>query len=174
MTRVVVFAWGNESRGDDALGPLFLEAAEAVAGELGGDFTFVGDFQLQPEHATDLLDRDLALFVDASRDLDAPFALRELAARRDATFTTHGMSGEAVLAAYVAAFGQEPPPAFELAIRGEAFMLGSELSPSAQIGLEGALALFARLAAHPSAGAWRALQRELGRGTDGARRGLAA
>ena len=161
MTRVVVLAWGNESRGDDALGPLFLEAAEAIAGELGGDFAFVGDYQLQPEHAADLIDRDLALFVDASRMLEAPFALRELAPRRDATFTTHGMSGEAVLAAYVAAFGAEPPSAFELAIRGEAFELGTGLSQAAQDALEGAVALFARLAANPFASAWRALRREV-------------
>lgn len=163
MTRVVVLAWGNESRGDDALGPLFLEAAEAIASELGADVAFVGDFQLQPEHATDLLDRDLALFVDASLGLQAPFALRELEPRRDATFTTHGMSGEAVLAAYVAAFGAAPPPAFELAIRGEAFALGTGLSSSAQAALESAVALFARLAARPSAAAWREVQREVTR-----------
>lgn len=161
MTRVVVLAWGNESRGDDALGPLFLEAAEAIAGELDVDVAFVGDFQLQPEHATDLLGRDLALFVDASRGLAAPFALRELEPRRDATFTTHGMSGEAVLAAYVAAFGDAPPPAFELAIRGESFALGAGLSPSAQRALEGAVALFAHMAARPSAAAWRAVQRDV-------------
>lgn len=161
MTRVVVLAWGNESRGDDALGPLFLDAAEAIVGELGGDFAFVGDFQMQPEHATDLQDRDLALFVDASRDLDAPVALRELTPRRDATFTTHGMSGEAVLAAYVAAFRSQPPPAFELAIRGEAFALGAALSPSAQRALEVAVALFVRLAADPSAAAWRTVLRDV-------------
>jgi len=168
VTRVVVLAWGNQSRGDDALGPLFLEAAEAIAGELGGDFDFVGDFQLQPEHATDLVDRDLALFVDASRTLDAPVALRELAPRRDATFTTHGMSGEAVLAAYAAAFGLAPPPAFELAIRGEAFALGTGLSPTARDALEDAVALFARLAADPSAAAWRAVQRDVMRARDNA------
>lgn len=158
---MVVLAWGNESRGDDALGPLFLQAAEAIAGGLGEGFAFVGDYQMQPEHATDLLDRNLALFVDASRVLDTPIALRELVPRRDATFTTHGMSGEAVLAAYVAAFGVAPPPAFELAIRGEAFALGAGLSPSAQAALEGAVALFARLAAHPSVAGWRAVQREV-------------
>lgn len=159
MTRVVVLAWGNESRGDDALGPLFLAAAETIAG--GRDFAFVEDFQLQPEHATDLVDRDLALFVDASRVLAAPVALREIAPRRDATFTSHGMSAEAVLAAYVAAFGGTPPIAFELAIRGEAFALGTGLSATAASALERALALFARLATHPSAAAWRGVEREL-------------
>ncbi|MFO1414471.1 MAG: hydrogenase maturation protease [Burkholderiales bacterium] len=155
MNRVVVLAWGNESRGDDALGPLFLAAAEAAAP--AGDWAFVGDFQLQPEHATDLLDRDLALFVDASRVLAAPVALRELAPQRDATFTTHGMSAEAVLAAYVAAFGGTPPPAFELAIRGETFALGATLSAGAAEALAAANALFARMAQQPSAQAWRAL-----------------
>lgn len=37
MIRVVVLAWGRESRGDDALGPLFLEAIEAIARCGGGD-----------------------------------------------------------------------------------------------------------------------------------------
>lgn len=160
MTRVVVLAWGNESRGDDALGPLFLAAAEELASEIAAGFTFVADFQLQPEHAADLRAHDLALFVDASRAQDAPITLREIAPRRDATFTTHGMSPEAVLAAYVAAFGSAPPTAFELAIRGERFGLGESLSPSARQALDGAMTLFARLAAEPSAGAWRTLARE--------------
>jgi hydrogenase maturation protease len=155
--RVVVLAWGNPSRGDDALGPAFLDAAEALANRAGGDFAFVTDFQLQPEHATDLLQRDLALFVDASRDLDEPIALREVTPRRDATFTTHGMSADAVLAAYVAAFGQAPPPAFELAIRGERFELGAPMSPPACEALATAIHLFKRLAAEPTAAAWRGL-----------------
>lgn len=41
MTRVVVLAWGKESRGDDALGPLFLEAVEAIARCDGGRPHFV-------------------------------------------------------------------------------------------------------------------------------------
>jgi hydrogenase maturation protease len=154
---VVVFAWGNPSRGDDALGPAFLEAAEAVVARTGGDFAFVTDFQLQPEHATDLLQRDLALFVDASRSLEEPIALREVTPRRDATFTTHGMSADAVLAAYVAAFGAAPPPAFELAIRGERFELGARLSPRACEALAMAIHLFTRLAVQPTATAWRQL-----------------
>jgi hydrogenase maturation protease len=154
-TRVVVLAWGNPSRGDDALGPAFVEAAEALAARTGVDFAFVTDFQLQPEHATDLLQRDLALFVDASRNLDEPIALREATPRRDASYTTHGMSAEAVLAAYAAAFRETPPPAFELAIRGECFDLGAPLSPRASDALAAAVALFARLADDPTVAAWR-------------------
>ncbi len=155
--RVVVLGWGNPSRGDDALGPKFLVRAEAMAAGAPGAFEFVTDFQLQPEHATDLDGRDLALFVDASRGLPSPIAFTEVEPQRDATFTTHGMSPAAVLAAFRAAFGREPPAAFQLAIAGVGFELGAPMSDEAERHLVTALALFARLAATPTAAAWRLL-----------------
>jgi hypothetical protein len=114
---------------------------------------------LQPEHATDLDGRDLALFVDASRGLPSPIAFTEVEPRRDATFTTHGMSPAAVLAAFRAAFGREPPPAFQLAISGVGFELGAPMSNGAERHLVAALALFARLASTPAAAAWRQFAR---------------
>jgi hydrogenase maturation protease len=157
--RVVVLGWGNPSRGDDALGPEFLARAEPMAAGAPGTFEFVTDFQLQPEHATDLDGRDLALFVDASRGLPSPIAFTEVEPRRDATFTTHGMSPAAVLAAFRAAFGREPPPAFQLAISGVGFELGAPMSNGAERHLVAALALFARLASTPAAAAWRQFAR---------------
>ena len=157
MTRLVVLAWGNPSRGDDAIGPEFLQRAERLVPPAGHEVEFVTDFQLQPEHATDLDGRDLALFVDASRALPSPIAFTEVEPRRDATFTTHGMSPAAVLAAFRAAFGREPPAAFQLAIAGVGFELGAPMSDEAERHLVTALALFARLAATPSAAAWRPL-----------------
>jgi hydrogenase maturation protease len=158
--RVVVLGWGNPSRGDDALGPEFLADAERLAASSHGHFAFVSDYQLQPEHATDLLGRDLALFVDASRTLEAAVRLRQIAPRRDVTFTTHGMSGEAVLAAYVAAFGDPAPPAFELAIRGREFALGAAMSEDARHALDVALMLFEQLAATPNEDAWRGIAQD--------------
>ncbi len=155
--RVVVIAWGNPSRGDDALGPEFLCRAESVATHACETFEFVTDFQLQPEHATDLEERDLALFVDASRGLATPISFNELKPQRDPTFTTHGMSPSGVLAAFRAAFDREPPPAFQLAIAGIEFDLGDPISETAMRNLDAALALFARLAVAPSAAAWRQL-----------------
>ena len=159
--RVVVLAWGNPSRGDDALGPEFLRRTETVApGALDG-FEFVTDFQLQPEHATDLDGRDLALFVDASSVLTSPIAFTEVQPQRGTTFTTHGMTPAAVLAAFHAAFGRKPPPAFQLAISGIDFELGAPMSEEAGRHLDAALALFARLAATPSAVAWRQLAQSM-------------
>ena len=158
MTRLVVFAWGNPSRGDDALGPEFLQRAEVMAPPAPHDVEFVTDFQLQPEHCTDLAGRDLALFVDASRGAPAPFAFGAVAPARDRTFTSHAMSPGALLAAYGEAFGQ-PPPAFVLAIRGERFELGEPIGASARENLRQALAFYGQLLAHPAAGAWTRVAR---------------
>ena len=154
MTRLVVFAWGNPSRGDDALGPEFLRRAERLAPPMAHAVEFVTDFQLQPEHATDLAVRELVLFVDASTSAASPFTFTSVAPARDATFTSHAMSPGALLAAYVEVFVQSPPPSFLLAIRGEHFELGDPLSAAARAHLRHALRHFERLLAAPSADAW--------------------
>ena len=88
---VVILACGNPSRGDDALGPILLDRLQAwlesagCAG-LADDFELIGDFQLQVEHALDLIGRRLALFIDAGQQTPAPFVFRRAQAietRRD-------------------------------------------------------------------------------------------
>ena len=156
MTRLVVLAWGNPSRGDDAIGPEFLRRAELLVPAAAPEIEFVTDFQLQPEHCTDLAGRDLALFVDASTAAAAPFAFGAVVPARDHTFTSHAMSPGALLAAYGAAFAEVPPPGFLLAIRGERFGLGEPVGANAREHLRQALAFYERLLADPSAEAWRA------------------
>lgn len=150
-SRLLIFAWGNPSRGDDALGPEFLRRIEPLAGE---GVELLTDFQLQVEHAVDLARRDLVLFVDASASCAPPFAMSRVGVQRNLTFTTHAMSPSAVLYVYQAVTGREPPPSYQLAIRGSSFELGEPLSGSARDHLEAALALAALLLAEPTAGAW--------------------
>ncbi len=133
---VLVFGWGNASRGDDALGPLFVERLRALA--LPG-VECLDDFQLQPEHALDLVGRTRVLFVDASVSCAAPFEVSALQPKRDASFSSHAMSPAALLQAYVDVQGSAPPPATLLAIRGERFGLGEPTSASAMANLEAAL-----------------------------------
>ena len=123
--RLVVLGWGNDSRGDDALGPALLDRIAAA----WPDLPMVDDYQLQIEHALDLVDADCALFLDAGKDTPAPFAFSRLAPKRDATHSTHALSPEAVLDVYVQVRGEAPPPAFALCVRGESFELGEGLSP---------------------------------------------
>jgi len=93
--RWLVFGVGNPSRGDDALGPLFIERLEAwsaTAGDLPVALATLTDFQWQIEHALDLVDIDVVIFVDASVSASPPFELAPLAAKFDASHSTHALS----------------------------------------------------------------------------------
>ena len=84
---VLVFACGNPSRGDDALGPAFIDRVEALLDEIrhAGELELLTDFQLQAEHALDLVGREQVVFVDASVACAAPFAWTEAQPARDVT-----------------------------------------------------------------------------------------
>lgn len=133
---ILIFGWGNPSRGDDALGPLFVERIEAL--NLPG-VECLTDFQLQVEHALDLLNRERILFVDASLDAEPPFRQRRLLPARDATFSTHAITPESVMQVYVDLHDDDPPPCELLAIRGESFELGEALSAAAHTHLQAAV-----------------------------------
>ncbi len=151
---VLIFGYGNPSRGDDALGPLLLERLEAVlpAHPEWGEVALLTDFQLQPEHALDLEGRERVLLVDASVSCPAPFAFSQPAPAPQAGYTTHAMSPGALLAAFRQVTGRAPPPAYLLTIRGVAFELGEPLSPPARAHFEAALAFLPRWLA----GDWQA------------------
>lgn len=135
---VLIFTWGNPSRGDDALGPALydlLEDHQRKTGELA-DVELLTDFQLQIEHAVDLEQREHVLFVDAGVSCAEPFEIRKLQAERDDSFTTHAMSPASVLSVYQQVNHHEPPPAYLLTIRGYSFALGETLSSRAEENLQ--------------------------------------
>ncbi len=134
---VLVLAIGNPSRGDDALGPL---AAQALAELALPGVEVLTDFQLQVEHALDLLGRHLVVFIDAAASGAAPFELRPLQPAADASHTSHSLSPAAVLDAYRRLAAAEPPAAQLLAIRGHDFELGAPLTDAASANLQAALA----------------------------------
>ncbi len=154
-SRIVLFGYGNPSRGDDALGPLLLERAEAwIKGQPGLAVETVADFQLQIEHTLDLLDRDLALFMDADVACPAPYALRPVVPSQDASYTTHELSPGAMLQVCRVVTGKEPPPAYVLSLRGERFELGESLSPAAERNLDAAWDLLQTLLLDGRPEAW--------------------
>ncbi len=137
---LLVFGWGNASRGDDALGPLFVHRLqERIGARCTGHVEFLEDYQLQVEHALDLVGRRQVLFIDASVDCVAPFQVSEPQASRDTTFTTHAMSPAAVLQVFRDLQGVEPPACTLLAIRGIRFELGEPAGVEALAHLERAL-----------------------------------
>ena len=124
---LLIFGYGNPSRGDDALGPLLLERLEALNLP---HVELLTDFQLQVEHALDLQDRDKVLFIDASVSCTAPYAFSRLQPQKDTSYSSHVMSPAAVLHAYQDMYGI-PPSAYLLEVRGERFELGESLSSEA-------------------------------------------
>jgi len=148
----LVFAYGNPSRGDDALGPLLIEelGRRRDAGELA-EVELLTDFQLQVEHALDLIGRDRVIFVDAAASGPEPFAFEPLVPSAETGYTTHAMSPAAVLAVFGRVTSASPPPAWLLAIRGYTFELGAPPSARALDNLAAA-ARFLREALGPAPG----------------------
>lgn len=143
---LLVFTWGNPSRGDDALGPLFAQAAgERLAAEIAaGELEILTDFQLQVEHALDLAGRSRVVFVDASVAAKPPFECLPLAAAADPSVTSHSLSPAALLHLAGGLVGEPLPPAWLLAIRGYRFELGEAPTGEAARHLEAALQHFIR------------------------------
>ena len=136
----LILGWGNLSRGDDALGPLFVAQLQArLPTDLREQVEFLEDYQLQVEHALDLVGRQRVLLVDASLNCVAPLEAHHVQAMRDTSYTSHALSPEALLQVFVDFEGSAPPPTTLLAIRGEAFELGEPMSDAAQRHLAAAL-----------------------------------
>ncbi len=138
--RLLIFGYGNPSRGDDALGP---ELVRLLEDEQSGrpawsGLTLLTDFQLQPEHALDLDGRDAVIFVDAAASGPEPYAFTRLSAGRDPSYTSHALSPAAVLHVREAILERPAVPAYLLAIRGYGFELGEPVSASALANLAAA------------------------------------
>lgn len=155
MTSVLVFGYGNLSRGDDALGPLVLDYIEKNIYFEG--LEVITDFQLQIEHALDLVNRELVLFVDASVSCDRAFSFTRLVAEKDKSYTTHAMSPSSVLKVYQDIEHHPPPPCFLLSIQALNFELGTDLSSQAQRNLNDAIIFTQDLLVNPKLSYWSKL-----------------
>lgn len=135
---VLIFTYGNPSRGDDALGPVMFDKLERYQSKTNdlSDVDLLTDFQLQIEHAVDLEGRRCILFIDAGVSCAEPFEMHQLQAERDDSFTTHAMSPASILSVYKQINGEEPPPAYLLTIRAYEFGLGLAMSETARHNLE--------------------------------------
>lgn len=145
---VVVFAIGNPSRGDDAIGPLLAErlsqhlAQRDPAAEQAVEV--IVDQQLVVEHVLDLVGRQRVLFVDAAAQAAAPVSLTALKPLPAPVVTSHRVSPADLLGLFQAHMQAAPPPAELLAVVGDGFELGAPLSAE---GLERLEAAWARLLA---------------------------
>jgi len=151
---VLVFAIGNESRGDDALGPLL---ARRLGAELNPrQVEVLEEYQLQVENTLDMAGRELVLFIDAGHGTPAPFAFYAAAFSAMRGHSTHAVAPEVLLGVYRQVHGEDPPPAFILCVAGASFELGEPLSATATSHLEQALAFARALIVQPVPADWHA------------------
>lgn len=150
---VLVFAIGNESRGDDALGPLL--ARRLAEGLDPRQVEVLEEYQLQVENTLDMAGRQLVLFLDAGHGTPPPFTFYRASPQSPSGHSTHAVAPEALLGVYHQVNGEAPPPAFILCIAGEAFELGEPLSAAAAQHLTEALAFACALFSTPTLAAWQ-------------------
>ncbi|MDT7834373.1 hydrogenase maturation protease [Aquabacterium sp. OR-4] len=140
----LVVGWGNRARGDDALGPLCLDALAAALPvalpALVAQVELLELHQLQPEQVLDLAGRARVLFIDCQIALDAPWSVRALLPQADASAFSHALSPAALLHIHRQVLGLTPPAATLLALRGTRFGLGEPPAAAALAALDAAVA----------------------------------
>ena len=128
---ILICGCGNPGRQDDGLGPALVAELEAWAQAEGlSGVVFDSNYQLNVEDALAVAESQTVVFVDASQEGKAPFAFRKLAPQKEIAFSTHAMPPETVLALADELYGARPP-AWILAIRGEAWEPNAALSAAA-------------------------------------------
>lgn len=130
---ITVFAWGNESRGDDAIGAIL---ARRIFDLNHPGIDLVEDHQLNLEHVMDIRNGVPVLFVDASVAIDCDYRLQKLRPLRDESISTHSISPTALLDLYEQTLGKSAPDAYLLHVSGNSFELGEEISAVASAAID--------------------------------------
>ena len=145
---ILVFSYGNPSRGDDAIGP---DIHEYLLAKPAPDTDTLTDFQLQIEHTEDLLGREAVIFVDASITAEPPFEFYPIQPEHEYSYTTHAMSPQTILSVFNQVNHQPPPAAYMLSVRAYQFELGESLSNSAQNNVLQAIEFLMEITHYPPA-----------------------
>ncbi len=134
--KLLIIGFGNPGRRDDGLGPA---AATALEARPLPNVTIDQDYQLTVEDAAAVAEHGTVLFIDATTEDPAPFALHRVAPGTTTSFSTHSVKPSGVVALAEELFGAEVEP-YLLAIRGYEFNeFGEGLSPRAEANLAAAL-----------------------------------
>ena len=139
---ILLIGYGNELRGDDAVGPLVARALDDLRLP---DTQVLALTQLTPELAELVSQASAAIFVDAA--LDGPAGQVEVAPCRPLDLRQplgHLGDPESLLALCRAVFGTSPS-AWMVKVQVETTELGQPLSPAAQRGIPAAVDVITRL-----------------------------
>ncbi len=135
--KILIYGYGNPGRQDDGLGSALIDIArEWVKKENLRLVTLDDNFQLQVDDVTLMIDKDLVIFVDASREekiLD--YHLSPVLADTQANYSMHAISPGFLLALYHKLY-DDYPPVHLLQIRGYEWEMSETITPAACHNLE--------------------------------------
>jgi len=159
--RVLVYGYGNPGRLDDGLGPAL---ADRVAASGLPGVTVETNYQLAVEDAAQVAEHDVVVFADASMSGPDPFSFTRLTPRPGASFTTHVLPPEVLMAIAFEHF-QAKATGYLLGILGHEFdEFGERLSDRARDNLGAASAFIAEVI---RSGSFEATATTSGHGTNG-------
>ncbi len=137
--KILIYGFGNPGRQDDGLGNAFVERMEQWVKEQGLEgFEFDSNYQLNIEDATEISDKDLVIFADASVEDIEDFVLTQVDADTKVAFTTH-----AATPGYIVQLCQDIykriPPTYLLHIKGYEWAFREGLTEKAMENLQKAV-----------------------------------
>jgi len=138
-SRVLIIGFGNTQRRDDGIGPhVIRQLQEAIGMDNGVRFRSVS--QLAIEMAEELYPADAVIFVDATvKVLDGGWQCERLRPyTAPADFRTHHLRPDFLLGMALAIY-QHHPPAWLVAVQGDDFGFGREITPAARTRAAGAI-----------------------------------
>jgi hydrogenase maturation protease len=148
--KILVYAYGNPGRQDDALGPEFISHIEnwIIENNISGISTDC-NYQLNIEDAEIISHYDLVLFVDASQENIQDYILtRVTPSESQIEFTMHAVSAAFVLDMCNKLYAKNPPT-YLLHIKGFEWELEEGLTENAQLNLAKSLAFIKPMLHNP-------------------------
>jgi len=137
QNKILFIGYGNPGRQDDGLGPA---CASIVESQGIKNLDVESNYQLVVEDSMALAEHDVVVFVDASKDCNAPFEFSTITPEFTRSFSTHLLDPQTLLATTQHLFGKHPE-AYLMQIRGYNFDEFSEqLSLEAENNLKKAAA----------------------------------
>lgn len=139
IIKTLIYAYGNPGRMDDGLGCAFVENIKKwVAEQSFEGFYFDCNYQLNIEDAHNIADKDLVIFVDASKEDIDDYVLTKVDKSAKISFTSHEASPGYIYYLCNEIFNKNPAT-YLLHIKGYDWLFQEGLSQKAKNNLENAL-----------------------------------
>ncbi len=107
--KILVYGYGNPGRQDDGLGNMLVDRMREWAKKNDlKDISFDSNYQLNIEDAHEIMDKDIAIFVDATMENVDSFCVTKVNEIRNVSFTTHAASPGYIYGLCKKLFGKVP------------------------------------------------------------------